>query len=196
MGGTVALIVKYGATLVVGAALWSALSGCTGPLMYRPKKPEVKAVPATSAVTVKTSQLPPLPDMKTNNATPAGIDTTGVGVRDDVHVWIYANYTTAKKRIPLMALAKELQVVIATPPKTAADAKKREQSFNDALLKLRGVPGLRSSEAEDMNRSLYVRIFNTPQRLKLYLEYNLLLEEGKGKKVSQVESCSLADLAV
>jgi len=192
----VAPIVKYGATLIFGAALCSALSGCTGPLVYRPKKPVIKPVPASSIVTVKTSPLPPLPDPKTNNATPAGIDTTGVGVRDDVHVWIYANYTTAKKRTPLMAMARELQVVVAIPPKTAADAKKLEQSFNDALLKLRGVPGLQSSDAENMNRSLYVRIFNTPQRLKLYLEYNLLLEQGKGRKVSEVESCCLADQAV
>jgi len=178
----VASIVKNGAKLVLGVALYAALSGCTGHLVYRPEKPKVKAQ-AASTVFVPAG-LPRAPDPKANNSTPAGIDTTGAGVRDDVKIWIYTNYTTAKKRPPLMALAKNLQAVVAQPPQTATDAQKLERSFNEALLALKGVPGMASEEAEEINRSLYARVYNTPQRLKLYLHYNLLLEKKKGTKAS------------
>jgi hypothetical protein len=177
-GEAVASSFKYGAILVSGAALWSALSGCTGHLVYRPEKPKVKEKPAV-AVSASIARLPRLPDPKLNNSTPAGIDTTGAGVRDDVQIWIYTSYTTAKKRPPLMALARNLQVVVAQPPQKAAEAQKLERSFNDALLALRGVPGLQPGEADEMNSSLYARVYNTPQRLKLYLQYNLLLSEKK-----------------
>jgi hypothetical protein len=171
--------ITYGAQLVLGAALWSALSGCTGHLVYRPEKPKVKAQPAV-AVSASIRNLPRLPDPKINNSTPAGIDTTGAGVRDDVQVWIYTSYTTAKKRPPLMALAQNLQAVLVQPPQKSAEAQKLERSYNDALLVLKGVPGLQPGEAEEMNRALYARVYNTPQRLRLYLQYNLLLEKKKG----------------
>jgi hypothetical protein len=181
----VALFVKYGISLICGAALCCELAGCTGPLVYRPKKPEVKATPAASAAAAQSALLPQAPDPKANNATLAGIDSKGVGVRDDVQLWIYANYTSAKKRTPLMALARELQLVLAKTPKTHADAQKLQNSFDDALLTLRRVPGLRSDEAEEMNSSLYVQIFNTPKRRTIYLEYNLLLLDGKGARAPE-----------
>jgi len=171
--------ITYGAKLVLGVALWSALSGCTGHLVYRPEKPKVKVPPAV-AVSASIANLPRLPDPRINNSTPAGIDTRGAGVRDDVQIWIFTSYTTAKKRPPLMALAKTLQAVLVQPPQKAADARKLERSFNDALLALKGVPGLQSGEADEMNQALYARVYNTPQRLKLYLQYNLLLAKKKG----------------
>jgi len=177
-GETVASRVTYGAKLVLGGVLWSALSGCTGHIVYRPEKPKVKEKPVV-AVSASIAKLPRLPDPKINNSTLAGIDTTGAGVRDDVQIWIYTSYTTARKRPPLMALARNLQAVVAQPPQKAADAQKLERSYHDALLALKGIPGLQPGEAEEMNRSLYARVYNTPQRLKFYLQYNLLLSEKK-----------------
>jgi hypothetical protein len=162
--------------LVFGAALWSPLAGCTGSLVYRPeKKPE----PVIVAVKAVKGNLPPEPDKKANDATLAGIDTTGIGIRDDVHIMIYTNYSSTKKRTIIVTMAKALQGVMVNTPRTKEDAKKLEQSYNDAVLMLKDVHGLKPSEADDMDRFVYTRIVNTPERLKAYLQYNLLLREGK-----------------
>jgi hypothetical protein len=154
------------------AALWCALAGCTGPLSYRPK---VATKPVAAVVSVKKSDLPPKPDEKANNATLAGIDTLGVGVRDDVHISIFTNYTSSKKRTPLMALGKTLQGILVKTPKTPDEAKKLEQSFDNALLTLKRVTGLKPSEADEMNYFLFRQSFNTPARLNAYLQYKFLL---------------------
>ena len=162
--------------LVFGTALWSTLAGCTGPLVYRPEK---KTTPVIAPVAVTNSNLPPEPDIKSNNATLAGIDTTGTGIRDDVYIWIFTNYTTTKKSSLLTKMAKALQVVVVTPPKTTEDARKLKQSLDDALLMLKTVPGLEPSEADKMDWFLYEQTVNTPERLRSYLHYNLLLGGGK-----------------
>jgi hypothetical protein len=180
-GGKVADVAKSRASirsLAIGTALWFTLAGCTGPLVYRPKKLADKPKPVPTDVKKIKSHLPPEPDVKANNATLAGIDTTGIGIRDDVHIWIYTNYTSTKKRTVLTEMAKALQAIIVKTPKTAEDGKKMEQALNDALLMLKGVPGLRSGEADEMGGSLYGKSVNTPQRSKAYLHYNLLLKGG------------------
>ena len=176
-----AVIIKFRAHIVrpvFGAALWYTLAGCMGPLVYRPeKKPE----PVIAAVAVVKSNLPPMPDTKANDATLAGIDTTGSGIRDDVHIWIFTNHTSAKKRTILVTMAKDLQAVMVNTPTTTEDARKMEQSYNDALLMLKDIRGIKPSEADGMDKFLYMQTVNTPQRLKAYLQYNLLLG---GRKVT------------
>ena len=162
--------------LVFGTALWSTLAGCTGPLIYRPAK---KTTPLIAPAAVTNSNLPPEPDIKSNNATLAGIDTTGTGIRDDVYIWIYRNYTSAKKNKTITKMAKALQVVIVTPAKTTEDARKLKQSLDDALLLLKGVPGLGANDADKLDLYLYDLTVNTPERLKSYLHYNLLLGDKK-----------------
>ena len=162
--------------LVFGATLLCSCSGCMGPLVYRPKKAKTES----ARVTAKSkNDLPPLPDRKANNATAAGIDTTGAGIRDDVHIWIYTNYSSTKKRAILMGMAKNLQDVMVNPPKTAADAKKMNQSYASALSMLREIPGIQPSQVNDMDSRLYLGTVNTSKRLQQYLQYNLLLEGGK-----------------
>jgi hypothetical protein len=162
--------------LLCGAALWSSLAGCMGPLVYRPeKKPE----PVIVAVKAVKGNLPPEPDKKANDATLAGIDTTGIGIRDDVRIMIYTNYSSTKKRTIVVTMAKALQGVMVNTPRTKEDARKQEQSYNDAVLMLKDVHGLKPSEADDMDKFVFTQIVNTPERLKAYLEYNLLLRGGK-----------------
>ena len=160
--------------LVFGATLLCSCSGCTGPLVYRPKKAKPESVLVTAAKTK--SDLPPLPDRKANNATLAGIDTTGAGIRDDVHIWIYTNYTSTKKRVILMGMAKNLQDVMVNPPKTAEDAKKVNQSYSGALSMLRDIPGIQPRQVDEMDSHLYLQTVNTSKRLQEYLQYNSLLE--------------------
>ncbi len=55
--------------------------------------------------------LPPEPDPVENNATLAGVDSNGNGIRDDVERAIYAKYKDNKKvAIAMLQYAKELQV--------------------------------------------------------------------------------------
>jgi hypothetical protein len=167
--------------LVFGTALWCTLAGCTGSLVYRPEKkptPDIAAVTVTNSTT-PSLHLPQVPDKKANNATLAGIDTTGTGIRDDVYIWIFTNYTSTKTRTPLTKLAKSLQTVVVTPKKTTEDARILKQSLEDALLLLKGVPGLERSKADKMDWFVYEKTVNTPERLKSYLQYNVLQGGGK-----------------
>ncbi|KAB0664265.1 hypothetical protein F6V25_13925 [Oryzomonas japonica] len=165
--------------LMVTAGLVCCLAACMGDLVYRPEK---KIAPAVPTVAEMNPHLPPMPDMAANNATLAGIDTGGIGVRDDVQIWIYTNYTTNVKRTVLMTMAKTIQDVMAAPPKTAEEAKNLDQSFKDAAMMLKIVRGLTQREADEMDRLLYTQTVNTPERLKAYLQYNLLLGGGTIKR--------------
>lgn len=158
--------------LMAGSGLVCCLAACVGDLVYRPEK---KIVPVTAPAAKVSHHLPPMPDMATNNATLAGIDTGGIGVRDDVQIWIYTNYTTNVKRTILMTMAKTIQDVMSAPPKTVEEAKDLDQSFRDAAMMLKIVRGLTQREADEMDRLLYTQTVNTPERLKAYLQYNLLL---------------------
>jgi len=175
----VADIVKYRVHvvgLVLGAVLWGTLAACTGALVYRPEK---KIVPLAATVTAKKSNLPPMPDPKINDDTLAGIDTTGIGVRDDVHIWIYTNYTTTVKRTILMNMAKAMHEIVVTPTRTAEEAKSLDISYRDAVMMLRTVKGISQSEVDRMDEFIFTLEVNTPERLNAYLRYNLLLAGGK-----------------
>jgi len=55
--------------------------------------------------------LPPEPDPAENNATLAGVDSNGNGIRDDVERAIYAKYKDNKRvAITMLQYAKELQM--------------------------------------------------------------------------------------
>lgn len=158
--------------LVFGAVLWCTLAACSGPLVYRPVK---RIAPLADAATGKDSGLPPMPDPKVNDATLAGVDTTGIGVRDDVHIWIFRNYTTTVKRTIMMTMAKAMQDIVVTPPRTADWAKSLEHSYRDAAMMLRAVRGLSKSEAEQMDELLFDQVVDTTERMNAYLAHNLLL---------------------
>ena len=174
-----AVIVKQRAHivgLVLGAVLWCTLAACTGDLVYRPEK---KIAPVSVAVTGKNISLPPMPDPKVNDATLAGIDTAGIGVRDDVHIWIYANYTTTVKRTILMTMAKAMQDIMANHPRTVEEAKSLNHSYKDASMMFKAVRGLTQSEVKQMDEILFTQEVNTLERRMMYLRYNLLLRGGK-----------------
>jgi len=164
------------AGLVLGAVLWCTLAACTGALVYRPEK---KAASPAAEVTATKGNLPPIPDPQANDATLAGIDTTGTGVRDDVHIWIFTNYTTSVKRTILMAMAKAMQDMIVTAPRTTEEAKRLDHSYKDAAMMLKLVRGLSESDADQMDDLLFFEEVNTPERQNAYLQYSLLLSGGK-----------------
>lgn len=167
--------------LILGVLLAAGIAGCTGPLVYHAPVKKVKPIETTATVVGKPVQvpLPPMPDRATNNSTLVGIDTTGIGIRDDVHVWIFTDYTTAAKRKVLVTMGKNLQDLLAHPPKTTEEAKTLNQSYLGAVSGLSGIPGVSRSEAEEIENRLYLHTVNTPKRLDLYLRYNYLLNEKK-----------------
>jgi hypothetical protein len=156
------------AWLAFGAAFLGTMVSCTGPLVYRPEKKE-EPVLATG------NHLPPAPDRKANDATLAGIDTTGLGLRDDVHIWIYSNYSSTAKRRILTGMAKTYQSLLLTPAKTKEEAKKFQHNLDSALLALQALPGTTAGEASAMDDSLYGETVDTPARLRIFLRYYMLL---------------------
>jgi hypothetical protein len=155
-------------------AVLCGLVGCTGPLIYRPPKKVITVVKV-----VEKHPLPPLPDRKKNNATVAGIDTTGLGIRDDVHIWIFTDYSSSAKRDGLVGMGKTLQKLLVQPAKTREAAEKLRKELQDDLLVLKRIPGIKASEAEDLDAHLYFQTMNTQARLKEYLRYNNLLTGGR-----------------
>jgi hypothetical protein len=158
--------------VVVAAVALSACAGCLTPLSYRPPKPKAAAAPV---VKKENLHLPPSPDIMKNNATLAGIDTTGVGVRDDVHIRIFSNYSSPTKRAVMMEIGKALQTVMANPPKTVDEAKRLQQPLVAALLKLQEIPGVNNAECRQIESELYLATVNTPARSKAFLQHSLLL---------------------
>lgn len=161
--------------LILGAVLCATLIGCTGPLVYRPEKKVEQEVVVTTGTGTQGLVLSQ-PDPKLNKATVAGIDTTGVGVRDDVHIWVFTNYTTAPKRTAVLGLAKNLQRVLVKPVQSVEEAKKQNQAYLDALVSLKRIPGLTPAQADATEYNLYQLTVNTPDRLEEYLRYNFLRE--------------------
>lgn len=166
--------------LSFGVALLWVLGGCFGPPVYRPAKAHNTSEPVKT-VAVTNSHLPPEPDPKLNKATLPGIDTTGTGMRDDVYIWIYRNYSSPAKRASLTRMAKDLQSAVAATPKTPEDARRLERSYRDSLSALQAVPNIGAHEADAMDRSLYLLTVDTENRLKAFLQYDLLLGAGKAK---------------
>jgi|GEM_PF-1097804 len=161
--------------LILGAVLCATLIGCTGPLVYRPEKKVEQEVVVTMETGTKGLVLSQ-PDPKLNMATVAGIDTTGVGVRDDVHIWVFTNYTTAAKRTAVLGMAKNLQRVLVKPVQSVEEAKKLDQTYQDSLVVLKRIPGLSPGQADAAEYNLYQLTVNTPDRLEEYLRYNFLRE--------------------
>jgi hypothetical protein len=75
-------------------------------------------------------------------------------------------------------MAKAMQDVLLSPPRTAEEAKSLDHSYKDAAMMLKVVRGLTQSEASQMDEFLFMQEFNTPERMKVYLQYNLLLGGG------------------
>jgi hypothetical protein len=157
--------------MTCAVALVGSLIGCLGPLSYRPPK---KVEPVAKVASPSKDHLPPQPDQKANNATLKGIETTGQGVRDDIYIWIFTNYTTSVKRAALTGLAQNLQRIVVSTPKTTETAVQLQRSLLGAQAVVKAIPGLKPGEADDMDRQLDKLTVNTPERLKAYLEFNLL----------------------
>ena len=124
-------------------------------------------------------RLPPEPDPKVNNATLLGVDVNHNGVRDDVERWIYEKYPVRLHRALLISKAKFFQMVLITP---LSDAKKlaEENTKNiNCELYLGDIDdAIESDDWLGNEEVLKNMIFNTKERVRKYLDYNLALSGG------------------
>lgn len=126
------------------------------------------------AASVSGDGLPPEPDRTANNATLAGIDSDGDGVRDDVQRLIHKTYTSTTKRALATALAKEFRKIYVATPTTPVEARKIADSNHRAWECLYSI-SMPSDEQREMLGRMESAHADTSLRMKAYINYNNLL---------------------
>jgi hypothetical protein len=151
------------------------------------------STPATGQTgTVSTANLPQMPDRAANNATLAGIDTTGTGVRDDVYLWIFQNHTSTHKRNVLVQQAKAIRKIYLLPPQTTSDAlalTKDMDRSSDCIYSYAAAGYITLKEAFDFSRHLEAMHADTNLRMQTYDKYNALLDGTGGPLGPTAGSC-------
>ena len=136
-----------------------------------------------SAPGVSSSALPAMPDRTANNASLAGIDTTGTGVRDDVHRYIFQTYTSTHKRNAMMQSAKSMRGIYLNPPQTQTEALVLAKSVHratDCFYSYAAAGYFSDMEAYKMSRQIEALHADTKARMQAYEKYNQLLD-GTGE---------------
>lgn len=121
------------------------------------------------------STLPAEPDRTANNATLAGVDSDGDGVRDDVQRLIYRTYTSSTKRALATALAKETRKLYITPPMLPAEARKiadEKERVWGCIFSQKQIP---FDERANILEIITASHSDTAGRMKVYLQYSELL---------------------
>ena len=123
------------------------------------------------AVSNTSTALPAMPDRAANNLTLAGIDTTGTGVRDDVHRYIFQTYTSTHKRNAMMQSAKSMRGVYLNPPQTQTDALALAKSVHratDCFYSYAAAGYFSDMEAYKMSRQIEALHADTKARIQAY----------------------------
>ncbi len=155
------------------AALLSALtlmSGCSGDNQQNLVTPKQEQV-----IVINGHTLPPEPDPKLNNATLIGIDSNNNGVRDDVERKIYLNTNSEVQRMIMMMSARKQQKKLEAADLVENAMKwekldKYEIGCMTYLFRTYGINAYRSP-VEDY-------VYNTKERIKKYMAYNVALSGG------------------
>ncbi|PHR54702.1 MAG: hypothetical protein COA44_12500 [Arcobacter sp.] len=119
--------------------------------------------------------LPPEPDEALNNSTLAGIDSNNNGVRDDVERKIYLNNDKEIARQIQMQSAKKQQKRLEADDLIENAKEYQTLSYPDS--------GCKGYLYMELNIDVYGSAtedytFNTSDRVKKYMEYNLALSGG------------------
>jgi len=123
--------------------------------------------------------LPPEPDPKVNNATLLGVDVNKNGVRDDVERKIYEKYKVKLQRVLLIDEAKVFQKILISPLSQAQKLAKEDTKKIDCQLFIMDIDkNINSISLFENNEKLKNIIFNTKNRAKKYLDYNIALSGG------------------
>ncbi|MEJ2527586.1 MAG: hypothetical protein P8Y49_05835 [Sulfurovaceae bacterium] len=123
--------------------------------------------------------LPPEPDEIENNATLEGIDSNGNGVRDDVERKIYAKYPKKLHRELLLDGAGVFQEIMAQPTEKAKETQKEVSRIIHCEIYLGHLD--KEIHSDDwLENGEYIKdlTFNTKERVRKYLDYNIALSGG------------------
>ncbi|MGK0255570.1 MAG: hypothetical protein ACI81I_000170 [Arcobacteraceae bacterium] len=118
--------------------------------------------------------LPPEPDEALNNSTLLGIDSNDNGVRDDVERKIIETYREPIKIELMMDMAEVGQMILENPVGDALENQKKTSRIGDCGMYLRRQKQRPSNSIDFYENSMY----NTKQRVRAYLDYNLALSGG------------------
>ena len=138
--------------------------------------------------------LPPMPDRTANNATLAGISTTGTGVRDDVYRYIFTTYTSTHKRAAAMQDAKSFRSIYLNPPATTEQAmalsKESSRAVNCLISYLKAGYLGSFDDVVDISRKMEAMHADTRARMHVYDNYNALLDgTGEASPDSYAGAC-------
>ncbi len=152
------------------------------------KSNDKKADSNEATITIKQSNkpevingytLPPEPDPKINNATLLGIDSNNNGVRDDVERKIIKKFSKKLHIELMMDYVKIYQRILEHSIGDAFMLQKEISKVIDCSIYLGRIDS--EIESDDWIENIDWReniMFNTPQRVKKYLEYNSALSGG------------------
>jgi len=119
-------------------------------------------------------KLPPEPDETLNNSTLLGIDVNDNGVRDDVERKVIETYKEPIKIELMLGMSKVAQAIIENPIGGAVENQKKMSKIGDCSMYLKR-QNLRPSNRFDFYEN---NIYNTKDRVRAYLDYNLALSGG------------------
>ena len=165
------------------------MTACTGGGTVSAAGPSAGQPPG---VNVGQAVLPPMPDRVANNATLAGIDSTGTGVRDDIYRWVFQTYSSTRKRNALLQSAKAFRKIYSNPPQTTADAlviAKELHRAGSCFWSYKKAGYLTWQEALDLDRGIEVKHADTKARMQAYDAYNFLLDGTGGPLGPTAGSC-------
>ena len=117
---------------------------------------------------------PPMPDATENSKTIAGIDSNTNGVRDDVEIYIYTNYSKPEEQKALMQFAKMEQNALLTV-KTKEDV---SNIYYPAMSKAISCEEKVFGWHDQSWKKLNSQILNTMDRVKQDLEVGRLMGGG------------------
>ena len=118
--------------------------------------------------------LPPEPDPTINNSTLLGIDSNNNGVRDDVERKVIETYREPIKIELMMAYSKVANSVLDNPVGLAFEHQKEFTKISNCKMYLRRQAIKVDGHIDFLENNTY----NTKQRVRAYLDYNLALSGG------------------
>ena len=124
-------------------------------------------------------RLPPEPDKALNDATLEGIDSNSNGVRDDVERKIYEKYPKKLHRALLMNRAKFYQQTMIQSIDNAKEVVKFSIKAINCQIYLGRLD--KDIDSDDwIKNTKYIKdlTFNTKERIRKYLDYNIALSGG------------------
>lgn len=136
----------------------------------------ITSTPVTAVVykEINGYKLPPEPDPVVNNSTLLGIDFNNNGVRDDVERKVIETYQEPIKIELMMSYSRVAQKVLENPIGLALEHQKEFTKISNCKMYLR-----RQNVKVDGNVDFFENnTFNTKQRVRAYLDYNIALSGG------------------